>query len=117
MVEELVTHKGATCDEKTQRQHRAVAAMLSDIAGTDDLRLIRHAHLAAYMQTLSNLPESYGKSSRDAALSIADLVERGRTMRVAGQTENGAQPRDREPAYHAALDDREVLSSQAASDW
>ena len=87
MVEELITHKGATWDEKTQRQHRAVAAMLGDIAGTDDLRQIRHAHLTAYIQNLSNLPKSYGKSSRDAALSIADLVERGRTMRAAGQTE------------------------------
>ncbi|TXM91946.1 tyrosine-type recombinase/integrase [Methylobacterium sp. WL116] len=87
MVEELITHKGATWDEKTQRQHRAVAAMLGDVAGTDDLRQIRHAHLAAYIQNLSNLPKSYGKSSRDAALSIADLVERGRTMRAAGQTE------------------------------
>ncbi|MFK5599204.1 hypothetical protein ACFZ8E_19745 [Methylobacterium sp. HMF5984] len=87
MVGELSTHKGATWDEKTQRQHRAVAAMLGDIAGTDDLRQIRHAHLAAYIQNLSNLPKAYGKSSRDAALSIADLVERGRTMRTAGQTE------------------------------
>ncbi|MGE8126654.1 tyrosine-type recombinase/integrase [Methylobacterium sp. NPDC080182] len=87
MVGELITHKGATWDEKTQRQHRAVAAMLGDIAGTDDLRQIRHAHLAAYIQNLSNLPKSYGKSSRDAALSIADLVERGRAMRAAGQTE------------------------------
>lgn len=87
MVGELITHKGATWDEKTQRQHRAVAAMLGDIAGTDDLRQIRHAHLAAYIQNLSNLPKSYGKSSRDAALSIANLVERGRTMRAAGQTE------------------------------
>lgn len=87
MVEDLITHKGATWDEKTQRQHRAVAAMLGDIAGTDDLRQIQHAHLADYIQNLSNLPKSYGKSSRDAALSIADLVERGRTMRAAGQRE------------------------------
>ncbi len=87
MVEELITHKGAIWDEKTQRQHRAVAVMLGDIAGTDDLRQIRHAHLAAYIQNLSNLPKSYGKSSRDAALSIADLAERGRTMRAAGQAE------------------------------
>jgi hypothetical protein len=76
MVEELIIHKGVTWDEKTQRQHRAVGRMLGDIAGTDDLRRITHAHLAAYVQNLSNLPKSYGKSSRDADLSIADLVER-----------------------------------------
>lgn len=87
MVEELIIHKGVTWDEKTQRQHRAVARMLGDIAGTDDLRRITHAHLAAYVQNLSNLPKSYGKSSRDADLSIADLIERGRTMRAAGQAE------------------------------
>ncbi|GJD86945.1 hypothetical protein BHAOGJBA_0443 [Methylobacterium hispanicum] len=87
VVEQLITHKGTTWDEKTQRQHRSVAAMLGNIAGTDDLRQIKHAHLAAYIQNLSNLPKSYGKSSRDAALPIADLVERGRTMRAAGQTE------------------------------
>ncbi|AWN38358.1 tyrosine-type recombinase/integrase [Methylobacterium radiodurans] len=87
VVEQLITHKGTTWDAKTQRQHRSVAAMLGDIAGTDDLRRITHAHLAAYVQNLSNLPKSYGKSSRDADLSIADLVERGRTMRAAGQAE------------------------------
>ncbi|MBI1689673.1 tyrosine-type recombinase/integrase [Methylorubrum sp. DB1722] len=87
MVEELIIHKGVTWDEKTQRQHRAVGRMLGDIAGTDDLRRITHAHLAAYVQNLSNLPKSYGKSSRDADLSIADLIERGRTMRAAGQAE------------------------------
>ena len=87
MVEELIIHKSVTWDEKAQRQHRAVGRMLGDIAGTDDLRRITHAHLAAYVQNLSNLPKSYGKSSRDADLSIADLVERGRTMRAAGQAE------------------------------
>lgn len=87
MVEQLVTHKGVTWDEKTRRQHRAVAQMLKGIAGTDDIRQIKHAHLVAYIQNLSNLPKSYGKSSRDAVLSIADLVERGRKMRAAGQAE------------------------------
>jgi hypothetical protein len=52
VAEELIAHKGATWDEKIQRQHRSVAAMLGDIARTDDLRQIRHAHLAAYIQNL-----------------------------------------------------------------
>ena len=87
IVEELIRHKGKTWDEKTQRQHRAVAKMLGAIAGTDELRDIEHKHLAAYVQNLSNLPKSYGKSPRDADLSIAELLERGRRMRGSGQPE------------------------------
>ncbi|AIQ89385.1 Integrase [Methylobacterium oryzae CBMB20] len=87
IVEELIGHKGKTWDEKTQRQHRAVSKMLGAIAGTDDLGEIKHAHCVAYVQNLSNLPKSYGKSQRDAELSIADLLERGQRLRASGQAE------------------------------
>ncbi|GJD36429.1 tyrosine-type recombinase/integrase [Methylobacterium aerolatum] len=87
IVEELIGHKGKTWDEKTQRQHRAVSKMLVAIAGTDDLGEIKHAHCVAYVQNLSNLPKSYGKSQRDAELSIADLLERGQRLRASGQAE------------------------------
>ncbi len=87
IVEELIGHKGKTWDEKTQRQHRAVSKMLGAIAGSDDLGEIKHAHCVAYIQNLSNLPKSYGKSQRDAELSIADLLERGQRLRASGQAE------------------------------
>ncbi|GJE36228.1 tyrosine-type recombinase/integrase [Methylobacterium persicinum] len=87
IVEQLIGHKGKTWDEKTRRQHRAVSKMLTAIAGTDVLGEIKHAHCVAYVQNLSNLPKSYGKSQRDAELSIADLLERGKRLRAAGEAE------------------------------
>jgi len=87
LTERLIAHKGQTWDKKTADQHRAVAKLLGDTAGTDDLRQIKHDHLVSYIQNLSNLPKSYGKSSRDKDRSIWDLVARGTEMRTAGQGE------------------------------
>ncbi len=79
--------------------------LLGAIAGTDDLGEIKHAHCVAYIQNLSNLPKSYGKSQRDAELSIADLLERGQRLRPSGQgRESRAQSCDGQPAYHTAFD-------------
>jgi len=87
ITERLIAHKGQTWDRKTADQHRAVAKLLGDTAGTDDLRHIKHDHLVSYIQNLSNLPKSYGKSARDKDRSIWDLVARGTEMRTAEQGE------------------------------
>ena len=67
-------------DEKTAGQHISIARLLTRIVQHDDVARLRQCDVAKYRDVLLGLPKSYGKSSKDAQRSVAELLARGQAL-------------------------------------
>lgn len=67
-------------DEKTAGQHISVARLLTRIVQHDEFARLRQCDVAKYRDVLLGLPKSYGKSSKDAQRSVAELLARGQAL-------------------------------------
>lgn len=66
--------------EKTAGQHVSVASLLARIVQHDDFARLRQGDFARYRDVLLGLPKVYGRSSKDAQRSVAELLARGRAL-------------------------------------
>lgn len=59
-----------------QKLTRVTARLFSGATGITDVRHIHQAHLAKFRDVLRGLPKNYGRSPKDAELSVAELLAR-----------------------------------------
>lgn len=59
-----------------QKLTRVTARLFAEANGVTDVRHIRQAHLAKFRDVLRGLHKNYGRSPKDAELSLAQLLER-----------------------------------------
>ena len=69
-------------DTKTSKQVTACAALFVQVVGSDHLADIAPRHFAKFRDVLDLLPKTHGKSSRDAALTLAAVLKRGTALPV-----------------------------------
>lgn len=72
-AEKVATHEWT---QKTAKQHVKLASLFVKFVGHDDPRRMDQWHIANFRSVLIRLPKNYGKSPRDAGLSINDLVSK-----------------------------------------
>ncbi|MEI4486687.1 DUF6538 domain-containing protein [Frigidibacter sp. MR17.14] len=81
VIERLVIQKSrAGVSEATQRQYLSFGALFIQITGLSDVRAVRQGHVMQFRATLQQMPKSWGKSPTDAHASIADLMEKARSL-------------------------------------
>jgi integrase len=76
--------------EKTSRQMQQTASLLVKTIGHDRLCGLTQADMGRYVEVLLSLPKTYGKSSRDASLSLDDLLRRGAELAPEARGLSGA---------------------------
>lgn len=80
LIARAAHEKVATCEwtKKTAQQHIKLASLFVKFVGHDDPRRMGQSHIAQFRSFLIRLPKNYGKSSRDAGRSVADLMSRSK---------------------------------------
>ena len=62
------------CKPDTQKQILSTAALFVKATGITDVSDVEQRHLNYFVKVLSELPQSYGKSAKDAARSIDEIL-------------------------------------------
>lgn len=64
----------ANCKPETQKQILSTAALFIKATGFTDATMVEQRHLSYFVKVLDELPQSYGKSAKDAARSIDEIL-------------------------------------------
>ncbi|WP_440984403.1 site-specific integrase [Shinella sumterensis] len=80
IVTRIAQEKIITCEwtKKTAQQHIKLASLFVKFVGHDNPRRMGQSHIAQFRSFLIRLPKNYGKSTRDAGRSVADLMSRSK---------------------------------------
>lgn len=83
--------------EKARRQNAAVLKQFYDILGIEHFTKLRQQDFHYYISTLARLPKIYGRSAKDRALSVHELIERAEKP---ARGRRGAEPNDSKSQQH-----------------
>jgi len=84
LVENFIQKERKSMGKHTERQYRSIGALFVKTCETDNPRKMAQSHIGAYFDNLALLPKSYGRSPKDAARSIAEIIQRGKEMVTKG---------------------------------
>ena len=97
------------CTDETRKQIHSTAALFVKVTGLNSIVEVEQKHMKYFINTLDGLPTSYGKSDKDAARTIDEILKRAEEL---PPEKVGLSPR----TVNGHLDRLKVLMRTAKSD-